>query len=302
MNTPMMIAAAAHLAATLLAAGQIPTVQVDFHIADRRFQNELGTRLSTAEKIFLPILVGELEKRIGFLRFAKDAAPAGARRYRLVIHLGDAATGRGDVRFNLTMVSPAGAASGRPVSWQFRGLDEALKGLSRKQSVDDKIRDVDLVGGEGQPGELARKFAAGDFSRLVADLLSKVPMTADGATVTPGADPKWVLPLQRGEVCMDLHSRFRVAHLLEAADGSEELPLEVEATGPPDGATDALVGSIIARVPDMPDQTRSVGRLGSQGARVKITAVYIIQYLRRPVCTDALLPTEAITASGGGGQ
>lgn len=299
MSIRIIIAIAGCLAATLRAAAQIPTVQVDFHIVDQRFQSELGTRKDAAEKLFLPIFVDELEKRVGFLRFSTEAAPAGERRYRLVINLGDAAATRGEVRFNLSLLSPAGVG-GRSVSWQFRPLDEALKPLSRKQSASDKIHDVELVGGAGEPGELARKFAAGDFRRLVADLLSKVPMAANGATLTPGADPRWILPLHRGEVCMDLHSRFRVAHLLEEDGSSEELPLEVEATGPADGAADALVGPIIGRVPDTPDQTRSVGRLGASGARVKITAVFITEYLRRPVCSDASLPTDAITAGGGG--
>lgn len=120
-------------------------------------------------------------------------------------------------------------------------------------------------------------------------------MASDGARMTAGADPKWVLPLHRGDMCLDLHSRFRVAHLLREPDGSEELRLEVEATGPPDEAADALVGPIIARVPDTPDQKQSVERLGTTGMTVKVTAVFLTRYVRRPVCSVVSLPTDAIT-------
>jgi len=274
----------------------MPTVHVRFRIADHRFQRELGSRTPDAEKVFLPIVVRELEQRIGFLRFSADAAPAGEQRYQLLISLGDTAASTGDVRFNIGLSSPSGFAAGKDVFFPFRPIDRALEPLSPKQSVDEKIHDVNLVGAAGLPGELARKFGAGDYTRLVTELLSKVPISADGAQVMAGQDPTWVLPLHRGETCMDLLSRFRVAHLL---NGSEELPMVVEATGPADAAADALIAPIIARVPDSPDQSRSLLRLSSAGASVKIESFFITQYLRRPVCAGASLPTDAIS---GGGQ
>jgi hypothetical protein len=286
------------IAPSLLAGAQIPTVQVEFRILEPRFTRELGNRTKDAEKALLPILTSELEQRIGFLRFTTTPAPLGEKPYRLRIDLGSATAGNGEVRFVLALSSPAGTALGQSISWQFRGVESALEPLSQKGSVNDKIADVALVGGSGQPGELARKFAAGDFHRLVSDLLSNVPMAADGATMTLTTitDPRWVLPLQRGEVCLDLHSRFRVKHLLKDSVTSEELPLEVEALGPPD---EDSAGPIIARVPDSPDQARSVGRLGAPGISVKIVALYMTKYLRRPVCSDAVAPIDAIPPIGG---
>jgi hypothetical protein len=291
------------LAVATAAVAQLPSVQVEFHIVDPTFHRELGARLSAAETAFGPILIEELHQRIGFLKFSGTPAPVGQQAYRLVISLGDPNAGSiRDVRFNLTLLPPPGVnLTGRAaVSWLFRKSDESFRPLSRKQNADEKIRDVDLVGGDGQPGELRRQFSLGDFSRLVSDVLSRIPIAAD-ASLQMGTDPKWSLPLHRGETCMDLRTRFRIAHLLQEDGASEELPLEVEATGPPDGATDALLGRIIARVPDSPLQTRSIGRLGDPSVRqVKVTAVFVTQYLRRSVCSDAPLPTDA--GVGGGSQ
>jgi hypothetical protein len=294
----VMIVAAAHAAAILLAAApqqQLPAVEVAFQIADTRFVNELGAGKARAESAFRPIVVKALEDRIGFLKFeTTPAPPTGAHDYRLVISLGDAKSATGEVQFNLGLYATGGRSVGQ-VSWPFRGLAEATKPLSRMSTIDKKIQDPDLVGGHGEPGELARRFAAGDFSRLVRDVLSRIPMASGGVQITPGADPKWVLPLHRGDMCLDLHSRFRVAHLLQEPGGSEELRLEVEATGPPDEAADALVGPIIARVPDTPDQRQSVSRLGTTGTTVKVTGVFLTVYVRRPVCSEVSLPTDAIT-------
>jgi hypothetical protein len=287
-------------AATALAGvpAGVPVVQLDFQIVDMGFRAELGTGRETAEKAFLPIFAKGLDEKIGFVHFSTEPPPAGERRYRLSISLGDAASAVGEVRFNLRLLTPTGSAAGQ-VSWPFRGVAEASKPLSYQSTVAGKIHDVALVGGRGQPGELARRFGAGNFSLLVSDILSKIPMASDGVAVSTGADPKWVLPLHRGDMCLDLYSRFRVSHLLKESNEQEEVRLEVEATGPPGDTGEALAAPIIARVPDTPDQRQSVGRLAAPGATVKVTAVFLTRYVRRPVCSEVSLPTDAISGPGG---
>src|SRR5436309_5828983 len=95
-----IIATVGQLFAAMLAAAEIPTIQVQFQIADQRFRDELGTSRAAAEEIFLPILLQELEKHIGFLRFSPEAAPARESRYRLVIRLGDKDLSTGEIRFH----------------------------------------------------------------------------------------------------------------------------------------------------------------------------------------------------------
>src|SRR5689334_21426055 len=119
MKKRLVLLAAGWLGSVMTAMAEIPTVEVDFHIADRRFQNELGTMLPSAESTWRPILVRTLAKEIGFLRFSPDPVATGAPRYHLVIQLGDSTSSRGEVRFKLSLLTPAGVAVGRPVSWQF---------------------------------------------------------------------------------------------------------------------------------------------------------------------------------------
>jgi hypothetical protein len=290
------------LASVMAQAAQRTAVQVEFRISDQIYAVELGQKTAAAEQAFRQLIVDELRRRIGFLDFTADK-----QDYRIIVELGDGLRTltqpiRG-IPFRLTLAGPDVAIGQEPrISWVFREQQNSLAPLSRQEKPEDKIRDLELVGlpgSGGATGELRRQFALGDFNGLVAQLLSRVPVAREGALRQGPPNPIWVLPLHRGETCMDLESRFRITHAVQVAGiGAIEMPIEVEVRGPLDTAADAMDAPIIALLPALANPRPDVTSLGS--GNVKVTHVYVTLYRRRDLgCAGAVRPTDSQLPGGG---
>jgi len=278
-------------------------VQVEFHIVDRIYRNELGTQSAAAEKAFLPIFIEQLQRKIGFLQFSGERQSPSS--YRLVIELGDSnRTALENSSFRIRLLQPDGAAIGPTVSWLFRSFQDSLRAFSNKQAAEDKVHDIALIGGAHAepPGELRRKFAAADFDRIVSQLLSQISVASQAQLKEGPPDPRWELPFDRGDTCMELHSRFRIAHALVFSDETEDLPLEVEAVGPADGSANAMRAPISARIPASNPQTILVARLGNPRLKsVEIKGVYVLLYRGSELgCSPVVAPVDAGLVREGG--
>ncbi len=285
------------------ASSQRNTVRVEFHLTDAIYSSELGQQqLPMADKAFQPLFIEQLQRKVGFLQFSAD--PQTGPTYTLVIELGDRSRNALDSsHFHVSLKDPSGNALPKAVSWVFRPGTDGFRAFSSKTDAAEKIRDINLVGeSDGEPGELRRKFAEADFDRIVADLLSNVPVAMQAELKEKPPDPRWELPIHRGDTCMDLHTRFRISHALEFTDTTEDFPVEVEAVGPADGAADAMLGPISARLPDGSPQTQTVTRLVSPRLKqVEVKGVYVLMYRSRDVgCVTVIPPTESGLVQGGG--
>lgn len=284
----MIVGLGARLAYALLlsfllagtATAQRKEVQVQFQIADPSFRSELGNEVTAAEMTFLKLSIVELQKKVGFLQFVATPKPD-----RLLIQLGDSHPRPGTpIPFSLTLAS---ADSSPSVRGTFRTSAERTNALSVRHDVRDKIRDPELVGGGGQPGEFQRKFSLISLERLLS-VFNKI-VVAQNAVIQEGPpDPLWEFPFTRGDTCMDLASILLVKHRLDKDSGqSEQVPIEVEALGP-DGP-DAMHGRIQGRVPNTPDQSRLIGRLATKpGIRIVVESVSIVDY--RPYDCNPVVP------------
>jgi len=289
---PMMALSLVSLAPVALA--QPNSVQVQLRIQHPAYRDELGndTTRAEAEDALLKLAERELQARIGFLRFTSEARPT-----KIVIDLGDSNWQSGEpIKFHLHAVP--GETKG--LSWTFRSGAEIISALSKKYSVEDKIRDVELVGaGDAQPGEFRRRFSSVGLASLVK-ALGSMPVASKGDMPEGPPDPLWDLPLNRAETCMDLSSRFVIDHqLIRSSGSSEKVSVVVEAVGPDGSTSDAMMGHIQARVPATPDQKIYIQRLaGPTVQKVQIEGIYMVDY--HPVdCNAVALPTDSGLGQGG---
>lgn len=276
------------------AVAQPTSVNVQLRIQDPSYIGEFGrTEVGRAEAVLQKLAIAELQSRIGFLRFTSDPQPN-----RIVIDLGSADRQPGEpINFHLR----ASPGANKDLSWTFRSGADAVSGLSKKHSVEEKLQDVDLVGDASgsQPGEFRQKFSRVGLTSLVSALRA-LPVTSKGEMPEGPPDPLWELPLNRAETCMDLNSRLAIDHRLSRETGqSEKVHLEVEAIGPDGSTSDAMNGHIQARVPAIPDQKVLIQRLGNPNVKkVEVEGVYVLDY--HPTdCRAVVAPTESGLAAGG---
>jgi hypothetical protein len=287
------------------ASAQRNTVRVEFHLTDGIYASELGPQqVALADKAFQSLFIEQLQRKIGFLHFSGDlqANPT----YTLLIELGDPnRLALDSSHFHVSLKGPNGNLLPKKISWVFRPSTDGFRAFSNKAAPTEKIRDINLVGeSDGEPpGELRQRFAEADFDGIVADLLSNIPVATQAELKEKPPDPRWELPLHRGDTCMDLHSRFRISHSLQFIDTTEDFPVEVEAVGPADGAADAMLAPISARLPDGSPQAQSVARLVNPHLKqVQVKGVYVLMYRSRDVGCAVVIPPSDSGLTRGGGQ
>jgi hypothetical protein len=264
-----------------IAHAQLDKVQVEFHIVDPVYRNELGTQVPAAERSLQDLAVIALQQRLRFVTFTSDSAAD-----HILILLGDDPRALNEpVRFHLKLVS---GSTHPELTWIFRAQAELIKPLSFKHRVEEKVRDVELVGAKtdsvSQQGEFRRKFSSISMDSLVNTVFRLIPVANKGVLRDGPPDPLWELPLNRDETCMPLETHLMVEHLLERTSRvAEELPLEVRAAGPPDG----VVAPIQARVVNPETHLLDISRLGGPDVTVTIKAVYVLHY-EGPQCSSTV--------------
>jgi hypothetical protein len=280
------------LAFPTMAIAQPNSVRVQLRIQNQSYRDELGSVLSRAEEILQKLAVIELQSRVGFLRFTTEPNPN-----RVVIDIGNTDRQPGEpINFHLRAIP----GDGKDLTWSFRSGAEIISALSKKASLEDKIKDVELVGvGDTQPGEFRRKFSRVGLDPLVK-ALRFMPVASKGNMTEGPPDPLWDLPVSRAETCMDLSSQFTIDHRLSGSSGqAEKVRLAVEAIGPDGSSSDAMRGHIQARVPASPDQKVLIQRLGNPNVqKVEVEAVYMLDY-HPGDCNAVTLPTESGLGKGG---
>lgn len=282
------------LAATALVTGgwtQNQQVQVQFRIKDTQFNSELGVNgTKEAERLYLPLVIGELQRSIAFVNFTSSDQP-----YVLLIELGQKSSGSRAVQFQASL-SNSGVVKAN-TKWTFRSWDRSLEPFSEKESIPDKIHDPNMMGGpRSSPGELQRQLNQG-INKLLSDVFSVLPLSAKASLREGPPNPRWELDMKRSDNCLDLNSRFHIEHTLSFDDQHEEsLPLDVEVRGP----IDANSIPITARLPDAPDQTRSLSLLADPHLKqTTVAKVFLIKYFHSYSCPPIVPPLNSGLAGSG---
>jgi len=195
------------------AAGQErPTLAVAVDLVADRFENAFdGAEIKEIEEQAAARIAVTLQERLRFLVIS-DGTSAG---YGITLELDDPpqASPLGELDAYLRMHDPDGES--RRILWHpFRKGIDALRSLG---SPTEMVAEVDA------------KVATADFEMLVDSLLSRIPITNEGAT---WEDPLgWVIPFAMEDLCIDQGSSLLVQTVVLTGAGPQAMPYRAKVLG-----------------------------------------------------------------------
>lgn len=221
-----------------LGAAERPAIQVVFDFAEKQYRRQLGSAADVVEHRALELILGDLNRRVPFLRFTSETRSA-----KLHVQLGNPAGGSEmhDVNFQLS-VDGTESESSKPlesgtVRWSFRPAS---------------AYDSPLGSAEALATEVGLKFQQGDHIGLVRNVLSAVPISHDGTLVEKDPIPVWVIPFTKDDLCMDFPSRLKIVDELQTSVGRRSHELHVVANGVYEPADPSVPASFEHRILSTP--------------------------------------------------
>jgi hypothetical protein len=263
--------------ARVASAAQRPRVAVVFRLQEVTYQTEIDSvrERPLLEDSVATTLVLVLADRFRFLSFG-GGSPA---PFRLVVALDRRDRGTHaavvDVGFHASLIGPDSLRDSLDVYWAgFRPAESALQGLGTPDQLLAEIR------------SRLSELRDADWARLGTELLSTIPVADTGAVwVHP---LRWIIPLQRRQICLDRSSVLTVRNVVSFALGSEEQVVTVEANGEfnPPGAIqpqlERMRGGILGE---------ARGPVTFATDNVRVMAVYVSDYrFSRADCLDPVSP------------
>ena len=279
MNRPVTWCAVALglASAPVATAAQKPRVAVVFRLQEDTYQPEIDSvrerpRLEDSVATTLTRLFAD---RYRFLSFGGGSPAA----FRLVVALDRRDRGTHaavvDVGFHAALIGPDSLRDSLDIYWAgFRPAEAALQGLGTPDQLLAEIR------------SRFSDLRDADWTRLGTDLFSTIPVADTGAV---WASPlRWIIPLQRRQICLDRSSVLTVRNVVSFALGSEEHVVTVEANGEfnPPGTVrpqlERMRGGILG-------EARAPVTFATDSVRVM--AVYVTDYrFSRADCLDPVNP------------
>ena len=259
------------------AAAQRPRrpVKVEFRIVEATYRPSLDSaealRLQDSATASLAALLAD---RLPFLSFER----ADSDSTLLIVALDRRDRGSTapivEVGFHATLVRPRSDSS--HIYWMmFRPAEAALQGVGTPDALLAEIR------------ARFERLSEADWTRLVGDLLSRVPI-ADTAAMW--AQPLgWIIPYQRRDLCLDPTSVLRVDNVVLRSFGTEQQTVVIDATGTFDPPAQTLSPTLERMRKSILGLPRDRVTLSPDSVQVK--AVYVSEYrLSREACPKLLAP------------